>query len=81
MVLCSRELAKRAPGIGVFVADPFSADTGAILSIAGMLTLVYALVNAPDAGWGATRSGSACEFWHVTRRRKLELPWLLTAQD
>ncbi|MGD0699662.1 MAG: DHA2 family efflux MFS transporter permease subunit [Trebonia sp.] len=30
--------------------------TGAILSVAGMLTLVYALVNAPDVGWGATRT-------------------------
>jgi len=28
MVLCSRELARRADGIGVFVADPFGADTG-----------------------------------------------------
>jgi NAD(P)-dependent dehydrogenase (short-subunit alcohol dehydrogenase family) len=27
MVLCSRELARRVPGIGVFVADPFGADT------------------------------------------------------
>src|SRR5215470_7730813 len=26
---------------------------GAILSTAGMLTLVYALVNAPSAGWGS----------------------------
>jgi NAD(P)-dependent dehydrogenase (short-subunit alcohol dehydrogenase family) len=28
MVLCSRELARRTPGVGVFVADPFGADTG-----------------------------------------------------
>src|SRR5215469_18939556 len=29
---------------------------GAILSTAGMLTLVYALVNAPATGWGAART-------------------------
>jgi EmrB/QacA subfamily drug resistance transporter len=29
---------------------------GAILSTAGMLGLVYALVNAPTIGWGATRT-------------------------
>src|SRR5215472_9441618 len=29
---------------------------GAILSTAGMLTLVYALVNAPAAGWGSART-------------------------
>jgi EmrB/QacA subfamily drug resistance transporter len=29
---------------------------GAILSTAGVLVLVYALVNAPDVGWGATRT-------------------------
>jgi EmrB/QacA subfamily drug resistance transporter len=29
---------------------------GAILSTAGMLGVVYALVNAPQAGWGATRT-------------------------
>jgi EmrB/QacA subfamily drug resistance transporter len=29
---------------------------GAILSTAGMLTLVYALVNAPEVGWGTPRT-------------------------
>ena len=29
---------------------------GAILSTAGVLVLVYALVNAPDVGWGTTRT-------------------------
>src|SRR5215472_15353903 len=29
---------------------------GAILSSAGMLTLVYALVNAPSTGWGSART-------------------------
>jgi len=29
---------------------------GAILSTAGMLTLVYALVNAPSTGWGSART-------------------------
>jgi EmrB/QacA subfamily drug resistance transporter len=29
---------------------------GAILSVAGMLTLVYALVNAPSDGWGSART-------------------------
>jgi EmrB/QacA subfamily drug resistance transporter len=29
---------------------------GAILSTAGMLTLVYALVNAPTTGWGSART-------------------------
>jgi EmrB/QacA subfamily drug resistance transporter len=29
---------------------------GAILATAGMLLLVYALVKAPDVGWGATRT-------------------------
>jgi MFS family permease len=29
---------------------------GAVLSTAGMLLLVYALVNAPDVGWGSART-------------------------
>jgi EmrB/QacA subfamily drug resistance transporter len=29
---------------------------GAVLSTAGMLLLVYALVNAPEAGWGSART-------------------------
>jgi len=29
---------------------------GAILATGGMLLLVYAIVNAPDVGWGATRT-------------------------
>src|SRR5262249_56579366 len=29
---------------------------GAILATAGMLLLIYALVKAPDVGWGATRT-------------------------
>jgi EmrB/QacA subfamily drug resistance transporter len=29
---------------------------GAVLATAGMLLLVYALVDAPDTGWGATRT-------------------------
>src|SRR5262249_55952799 len=29
---------------------------GAILSTAGMLGVVYALVNAPNVGWGSTRT-------------------------
>ena len=36
---------------------PASFDTqGAVLVTAGMLLLVYALVQAPSAGWGATRT-------------------------
>jgi EmrB/QacA subfamily drug resistance transporter len=31
-------------------------SVGAIMSTAGMLTLVYALVNAPNAGWGSART-------------------------
>ena len=33
---------------------------GAVLVTGGMLQLVYALVKAPDGGWGATRRSSSC---------------------
>jgi NAD(P)-dependent dehydrogenase (short-subunit alcohol dehydrogenase family) len=52
MVLCSRELAKRAPGIGVFVADPFSADTGSFAhsmtpGMMGPVMRTFSAVYAP----------------------------------
>jgi len=60
MVLCSRELAKRAPGIGVFVADPFSADTESFAHsmTPGMMGPVMRAFSAVYAPIMRLRSGS-----------------------
>ena len=56
VLVLARDLPARSPASGAARGSRNFDLVGAVLATGGMLLLVYALVKAPDVGWGTART-------------------------